>query len=36
LHPLLLLAREGGWGDEYLKKIEILLFIPDSHIILND
>jgi len=30
LHPLLLLAREGGWGDEYLKKIEILLFIPDS------
>ena len=30
LYPLLLLARERGWGDERLKKIELLLFIPVS------
>jgi hypothetical protein len=27
--PLLLPAREGGRGDEYIKKVELLLFIPD-------
>ena len=29
-----MLAREGGWGDEYMKQVEILLFIPDSQIML--
>jgi hypothetical protein len=27
LIPLLLSAREGGWGDEYVKKEEVFLHI---------